>query len=196
MAGRVSSAGIYALDGKGKQVYVHAMWKMLSATQGRLSVYYVGCGRPGRSQQVDQRDNNPLHRAWLERHWVPRTLLFAQPRRLEHLDWLEEVLAEYGCTEGLVIFETPFLANAERVEQRLIEIYKVQAMGTFNSRSGKLPSKQFKPKPNQGVLRPHVQSIRARHAAGEAIYKIARDHGVDPASIRSLIKGRSYKDVA
>ena len=196
MAGGIGSAKIYAHDKNGKQIYLHAMWKVPRGGVGRLTVHYVGCGRPGRSQQVSERQKNPLHREWLDQHWVPRTVLFAQPRRLENLQWLESVLLEYGCPEGLVIFETPFLANAELIERRLIEIYRQREMARFNEASGKLPSKLFKPLPNYGKLRPHVPAIRTRAAAGEGASALAREFGVDPASIRCVISCRTYKDVA
>jgi hypothetical protein len=193
MAGVKKTGGIYELDGEGKQVYLHCMWKIRSAGAGVLTVHYVGCGRPGRSHQVDERPNNPQHRAWLRQFWVPRSVLFAQPRRLENLAWLQEVLNEYGCAEGLVIFETPFLKNADRVEARLIEIYRGQDAAGFNQASGKLPSKQFEPMPNHGKLRNHAADIRRRKAAGEGTNALAREFGVDPSSIRYIIRGDSYK---
>jgi len=193
MAGSKKPGGIYELDGEGKQVYLQCMWKVRRAGEGVLTVHYVGCGRPGRSQQVDERSDNPEHRLWLKRYWVPRTVLFAQPRRLENLAWLQEVLNEYGCREGLVIFETPFLKQARRVEARLIELYRDQGAVAFNQANGRLPSKQFRPKPNHGKLREHVADIRRRKAEGKGTNALAREYGVDPASIRSLIRGASYK---
>jgi len=195
MAGSKKPGGLYELDGEGKQVYLHCMWKIRRAGEGVLTVHYVGCGRPGRSQQVDQRHDNPMLRRWLHEHWVPRTVLFAQPRRLEKLAWLQEVLNEYGCREGLVIFETPFLKNADRVEARLIELYRNQADVTFNRVGGKLPSKQFKAMPNRvgGKLKGHATDIRRRKAEGEGTSALAREYGVDPSSIRSLLRGVTYK---
>ena len=195
MAGRLDEAGIYALDPLGKQVYLHAMYKNRGSKSPRLIVNYVGCGRIGRSQQVSERTDNPEHQEWLRGHWVPRTVLFAKPRRLERLEWLEAVLMEFRCPEGLVIFETPFLRNAERVEARLIGLYKLKGGARFNLQSGKLPPKMFRARPNQGCLREHVVAIRARAAAGESKSAIARDLGVDPASIRAICSGRSYAGV-
>jgi hypothetical protein len=196
MAGIRKSGGIYDLDAEGKQVYLHCMWKIRSAGVGVLAVHYVGCGRPGRSQQVDERPDNPQHRAWLQQYWVPRSVLFAQPRRLENLAWLQEVLNEYGCAEGLVIIETPFLKNADKVEARLIELYQEQNAAHLNKKGGKLPAKQFKPRPNHGCLKNHAADIRRRKAAGEATNVLAREFGVDPSSIRGIIRGDSYKDLA
>jgi len=193
MAGAKKSGGIYELDGEGKQVYLHCMWKIRRAGEGFLTVHYVGCGKPGRSQQVDQREENPMLRRWLQEHWVPRTVLFAQPRRLENPAWLQKVLNEYGCAEGLVIFETPFLKHADRIEARLIELYRQQEAVTFNRQGGKLPSRRIRPNPNYGKLREHVADIRRRKAEGEGTNALAREYGVDPASIRSLIRGASYK---
>ncbi len=193
MAGARKSGGLYELDSEGKQVYLHCMWKVRSAGTGVLTVHYVGCGRPGRSQQVVERENNPGHRLWLERYWVPRSVLFAQPRRLESLAWLQEVLNEYGCPEGLVIFETPLLKNAEKVETRLIELYREQGAARLNQKAGKLPNRQFRPSPNIGKLKDHVADIRRRKAEGEATNALAREFGVDPSSIRDIIRGDSYK---
>lgn len=193
MAGVQKSGGIYELDGEGKQVYLHCMWKIRSSGNGVLTVHYVGCGRPGRSQQVDERTENPHHRLWLQEHWVPRALLFAQPRRLESLSWLQEVLNEYGCPEGLVIFETPFLKNADRIEARLIELYQEQGAANLNKKGGKLPSKQFRPAPNFRRLKDHAADIRRRKAEGEGTNALAREYGVDPSSIRYIIRGDSYK---
>ncbi len=193
MAGRSQSAGLYQLNPQGKQVYLHCMWKTLHTGRGRLTVHYIGCGQAGRAQQCNERKNEtPGHAEWLARYWVPRTVLFAQPRRLESLDWLEEVLAEYGCAEGLVIFETPFLEKAERVEQRLIDIYRNRLACTFNRKRGKLPAKHFKAQPNLGKLRDHAEAIRRRHADGETKAALAREFGVDPTSIRDIVTGRSY----
>jgi hypothetical protein len=195
MAGRPDSAGIYELNAGGKQVYLHCWFRNKGNGQARLEVHYVGCGKTGRSQQVDERQKNPSHQAWLQQHWIGRTLLFAQPKRLERLAWLESVLQEHSCAEGLVIIETPFLKHAERVEARLIERYESeQAM--FNRASGKLPAQQLRAVPNHGSLRTHVPEIRARLAAGDAVKAIARDFGVDPSSIRCIRNGRSYKNVA
>ena len=193
MSGRLDTAGIYQQDPAGKQVYLHCWFKNRGVKQQQLRVQYVGRGRPGRSQQVDERAKNPAHQAWLAEHWVGRTLLFAKPRRLERLSWLEQVLVEYGCAEGLVIIETPFLAQAERVEARLIELYRTAEQAQFNAASGKLPQKQLQAQPNYGRLRPHAASIRARLQAGETQEGLAREFGVDPSSIRDIKMDRSYK---
>jgi hypothetical protein len=194
MAGVVKSGGIYEESPEGKQVYLHCWFQNRGAKQRALTVSYVGCGQAGRPQQVDERQKNPAHRDWLQQHWIGRTVLFAKPRRLENLAWLEAVLLEFKCRDGLVIIETPFLARAERVEARLIELYQNQPL--FNQNGGKLPARHLRQVPNHGSLRAHVPVIRARIAAGDAINQIARDFGVDPASIRCIRNGRSYKDVA
>ena len=193
MAGVVKSGGIYEEAPDGKQVYLHALWKIRSAGTGTLSVHYVGCGRPGRSQQVEERPDNPQHRAWLLRYWVPRTVLFAKPRRLESIAWLNEMLSEYGCAEGLVIIETPFLKRAARVEAKLIELYRALAPGHFNLRHGTKPINTFQANPNYGCLKEHATNIRLRSASGEATNALAREFGVDPSSIRDILKGKSYK---
>lgn len=194
MGGRIDSAGIYAEDPAGKQVYLHCWFKNRGPRQAKLKVHYVGCGQPGRSQQVDGRSKNPEHQAWLAAHWIGRTLLFAKLRRLEKLAWLEESLIKYSCTEGLVIIETPCLAQAERVEARLIELYKSADQARFNAASGKLPTKQLHVQPNFGRLRPHAAAIRARLDSGEAQGALAREYGVDRSSIRDIMLGRSYRD--
>lgn len=195
MAGRPDQAGIYKEDPAGKQVYLHCWFRNRGKSQSLLEVHYVGCGGPGRSQQVDERKNNPAHQDWLMQHWEGRALLFAKPRRLERIRWLEQMLVEYGCAEGLVIIETPFLRHAERVEARLIERYSEQ-QALFNNQNGKLPQKQLRANPNHGCLRPHVTYIRERLAAGDAQEALARQFKVDPSSIRDIRLGRSYKDVA
>jgi hypothetical protein len=194
MGGRLDTAGIYQEDPAGKQVYLHCWFKNRGADKVRLKVHYVGCGRPGRSQQVDERAKNPEHQAWLAAHWVGRTLLFAKPRRLERLAWLEEVLVEYGCAEGLVVFETPFLAQAERVEARLIELYRTAEQAQFNVAGGKLPKKQLRAVPNLGCLRAHVEEIRRRHASHEGTGVLAREFGVTRKSIQDVVYMRTYKD--
>lgn len=193
MGGAVKAGGIYEENPAGKQVYLHCWFKNRGNGKRWLEVRYVGCGKAGRSQQVLERSNNPAQRHWLQQHWVGRTVLFAKPRRLERLDWLEEQLREYGCPEGLIIIETPFLAQAERVEARLIEMYQQQAM--FNRQAGKFPSKEFRAVPNYKCLKDHVLDIRERILQGDAIKEIARDYKVDPSSIRCIRNGQSYKDV-
>lgn len=184
---------MYQLEPSGKQVYMHCMWHKQSSGKGTLTIHYVGCGRPGRSHQVDERsEKNPSHAEWLAQHWVPRTVLFARPERLERIEWLEEVLAEYGCAEGLVIFETPFLKNALRVEAKLIALYRKMQHARHNRMSGRLPAKQFRAQPNLGKLRDHAEDIRRRHADGETKAALAREFGVDPTSIRDIVTGRSY----
>ena len=194
MGGVVKSGGIYEEDVAGKQVYLHCWFQNRGQKARLLTVSYVGCGRAGRPQQVSERQKTPAHGEWLQQHWIGRTVLFAKPRRLEDLSWLESVLIEYGCREGLVIIETPFLKNADKVEARLIEIYQNHPL--YNKNGGRLPAKQFKPMPNHSCLKNHAADIRQRKAAGEATNALAREFGVDPSSIRYIIRGDSYKDVA
>ena len=191
MAGRRDTAGIYAEDPAGKQVYLHCSFKNRGPDAARLEVRYVGCGQAGRAQQAFTRGENTSHQHWLLQHWVGRTLLFAKPRRLERLDWLEAVLLEYGCADGLVIFETPFLAQAERVEARLIERYEAQ-QAMFNRMSGKMPPRRFNPLPTANALRNHVTEIRARLADGAGVSELAREYGVHPTAISQLKHGKTY----
>jgi hypothetical protein len=196
MAGATDDASVYRECQEGSQVYLYASWKLTGGGSGRLQVVYVGCGMQGRSATYQRYSRQPELSQWLVERWVPRTVLFAKPRRLERHAWLQSQLLEFGCAEGLVVFETPFLKHAQRAEGRLIEIYTGLGQAKFNINAGLRPQQIFKPKPNHGSLRAHVPVIRARLAAGDAIKAIARDFGVDPSSIRCIRNGRSYKNVA
>lgn len=177
----------------GKQVYVHAEWRL---DKKQLSFHYVGCGRMGRSSDISWRSRKVDHVAWLRRHWWPRTTLCIKPRRLERLTWLEEQFAEFGCPEGLVIFETPCLKNPERVEARLIEMYRQRGHLRFNRASGSphVP-RTWRAVPNVGCLRDHVVDIRRRRAEGESYGQLAQEFGVDRSSIRDVVNRRTYAHV-
>lgn len=196
MAGATDDNAVYAEDTNGRQVYLFASWKLRGGGKGALRIVYVGCGMQGRATHRKRDSENPELAQWLKDHWVPRTLLFAKPRRLERHQWLQAQLLEFGCPEGLVVFETPFLKNAFRAEGRLIEAYKELGQARFNQKAGLGAEQIFRPNPNHGSLRTHVPEIRIRLAAGDSVKAIARDFGVDPSSIRCIRNGRSYKDVA
>jgi len=196
MAGATDDSAVYAEDTDGRQIYLFASWKLAGGGKGALRIAYVGCGLQGRATHYKRDSENPELAQWLKDRWVPRTLLFAKPRRLERHLWLQAQLLEFGCPEGLVVFETPFLKNAFRAEGRLIEVYKELGQARFNQVAGLRAEKIFKPNPNHGSLRAHVPEIRTRLAAGDSVKAIARDFGVDPSSIRCIRNGRSYKNVA
>jgi hypothetical protein len=194
MAGRPVTAGIYAEDPNGKQVYLHCWFSNRNIGRARLEVRYVGSGRAGRAQEIISRHDNPAHQHWLQQHWVGRTVLFAKPRRLERLDWLTDVLVEFKCAEGLVIFETPFLAQAQRVEARLIERYEAQ-QAMFNQLGGVKPPRRFNPAPTANALRNHVGEIRLKLANGAGVNELAREFGVHQTAISQLKHGKTYKTV-
>jgi hypothetical protein len=195
MAGPSPTGSIYGEKPDGRQVYVYATWKWKAPGKGVLRIKYVGCGMQGRSQHHQRADQDPWFQEWLRERWVPRTLLFAKPRRLEDHAKLQTVLAEYGISEGLVVFETPFLERPFLVEGKLIEIYTALGQADFNKMPGERPKSLFRPIPNRGSLRDHVPEIRRRKAEGEGTNALAREFGVDPASIRCVVRRSTYKDI-